>query len=42
MLKALILLKADALEAAEPWSDCQIAEALDPSFDTIAPQARSW
>jgi transposase len=36
MLKARILLKADASEAGEGWSDGQIAEALDTSTDTIA------
>jgi Homeodomain-like domain len=33
---ARILLKADASEAGEAWSDGQIAEALDTSIDTIA------
>ena len=36
VLKARILLKADASEAGEAWSDGQIAEALDTSLDTIA------
>ena len=36
LLKARILLKADASEAGEAWSDSQIAEALDTSIDTIA------
>ncbi len=36
ILKARILLKADASEAGEAWSDGQIAEALDTSIDTIA------
>ena len=36
MLKARILLKADASEAGEAWSDAQIAETLDTSIDTIA------
>jgi hypothetical protein len=35
VLKARILLKADASEAGEAWSDSQIAEALDTSLDTI-------
>ena len=35
-LKARILLKADASEAGEAWSDGRIAEALDTSIDTIA------
>jgi hypothetical protein len=36
MLKARILLKADASEAGEAWSDSRIAEALDTSSDTIS------
>jgi poly-gamma-glutamate capsule biosynthesis protein CapA/YwtB (metallophosphatase superfamily) len=36
VLKARILLKADASEAGEAWSDSRIAEALDTSIDTIA------
>ena len=36
VLKARILLKADAAEAGEGWSDSRIAEALDTSIDTIA------
>ena len=36
VLKARILLKADASEAGEAWSDGQIVEALDTSIDTIA------
>jgi Homeodomain-like domain len=36
LLKARILLKADASEAGEAWSDGLIAEALDTSVDTIA------
>ena len=36
VLKARILLKADASEAGEAWSDGRIAEALDTSLDTIA------
>ena len=35
-LKARILLKADASEAGDAWSDSQIAEALDTSPDTVA------
>ena len=35
VLKARILLKADASEAGEGWSDSRIAEALDTSTDTI-------
>jgi len=35
LLKARILLKADASEAGEGWSDSQIAEALDTSTDTV-------
>jgi len=37
LLKARILLKADASEAGEAWSGSRIAEALDTSLDTIAP-----
>ena len=36
LMKARILLKADASEAGEGWSDSQIAEALDTSIDTVA------
>ena len=36
VLKARILLKADASEVGEAWSDSQIAEALETSVDTIA------
>jgi hypothetical protein len=36
VLKARILLKADASAAGEAWSDGRIAEALDTSVDTIA------
>ena len=36
VLKARILLKADASEAGEAWSDSQIGEALDTSIDTVA------
>ncbi len=36
VLKARILLKADASEAGEGWSDQRIAEALDTSTDTVA------
>jgi hypothetical protein len=35
LLKARILLKADASEAGENWSDSRISEALDTSVDTI-------
>ena len=35
-LKARILLKADASEAGDAWSDSQVAEALDTSPDTVA------
>ncbi len=35
-LKARILLKADASDAGEDWSDGQIADALDTSVDTVA------
>jgi poly-gamma-glutamate capsule biosynthesis protein CapA/YwtB (metallophosphatase superfamily) len=36
LLKARILLKADASEVGDAWSDSEIAEALDTSIDTIA------
>ena len=36
LIKARILLKADASEAGEGWSDSQIAAALDTSVDTVA------
>jgi poly-gamma-glutamate capsule biosynthesis protein CapA/YwtB (metallophosphatase superfamily) len=36
LLKARILLKADASENGDAWSDSQIAAALDTSVDTIA------
>ncbi len=36
LLKARILLKADASTVGEAWSDSRIAAALDTSIDTIA------
>jgi Homeodomain-like domain len=36
LTKARILLKADASETGEGWSDSQIAAALDTSVDTVA------
>jgi hypothetical protein len=36
LLKARILLKAEASKAGEGWSDQRFAEALDTSIDTIA------
>ena len=36
LVKARILLKADASEAGQARSDGRIAEALDTSIDTIA------
>ena len=36
LLKARILLKADASTAGEAWSDRRIAAALDTSIDTIS------
>lgn len=36
ILKARILLKADASDAGEGWSDSQIAAAFDASVDTVA------
>jgi hypothetical protein len=35
LLKARILLKADASDAGEAWSDSQIAAALETSVDTV-------
>ena len=36
VLKARILLKADASEAGDGWSDGEIAAALETSIDTVA------
>lgn len=36
LLKARILLKADASDAGEAWSDSEIAAALETSVDTVA------
>ena len=36
LMRARILLKADASEAGEAWSDSKIAEALDTGLATIA------
>ena len=36
LLKARILLKADASDAGEAWSDSRIAAALETSVDTVA------
>jgi Homeodomain-like domain len=36
LLKARILLKADASEAGEGWSDSRIVKALDTSLATVA------
>jgi hypothetical protein len=36
LLKARILLKADASDAGEGWSDSQLAAALETSVDTVA------
>lgn len=36
LLKARILLKADASEAGDAWSDSEIAAALDTSVNTVA------
>ena len=36
LLKARILLKADASESGEGWSDSEIAAASDTSVDTVA------
>ncbi|MGH7122377.1 MAG: helix-turn-helix domain-containing protein [Acetobacteraceae bacterium] len=35
VLKARVLLRADAPESGEGWSDSEIAAALDTSVDTI-------
>jgi Homeodomain-like domain len=42
LVKARILLKADASGAGEGWSDSQIAAALDTSIDTVARTASNW
>ena len=36
LVKARILLKADAFEAGEGWSDSEIAAAVDTSVNTVA------
>jgi len=36
LIRACILLKADASEAREAWSDSQIADALDTGLATVA------
>ena len=36
LLKARILLKADASDGSEGWSDSKIAAALESSVDTVA------
>jgi hypothetical protein len=36
LMRARILLKADASEAGDAWSDSQIAEGLDTSLATVA------
>jgi hypothetical protein len=36
LMRARILLKADASEAGDAWSDSQIAEALDTGLATVA------
>jgi len=36
LMRARVLLKADASEAGDAWSDSQIAKALDTSLATIA------
>ena len=42
LLKARILLKADASDAGEGWSDSQIAAALESSVDTVAGTVSGW
>ena len=41
LLKARILLKADASDAGAGWNDSQIAAALDTSIDTISRTRRT-
>jgi poly-gamma-glutamate capsule biosynthesis protein CapA/YwtB (metallophosphatase superfamily) len=41
LLKARILLKADASDAGAGWSDSQIAAALDTSIDTVSRTRRT-
>jgi poly-gamma-glutamate capsule biosynthesis protein CapA/YwtB (metallophosphatase superfamily) len=41
LLKARILLKADASDAGAGWNDSQIAAALDTSIDTVSPNRRT-
>ena len=41
LLKARILLKADASDGGEGWSDSQIAAALDTSIDTVSRTRRT-
>ena len=36
VLRARILLKADAADSGQAWSDSKIAQALDTSVDTVA------
>jgi hypothetical protein len=42
LLKARILLKADASDAGAGWSDSQIAAALDTSIDTVSRTRRTF
>jgi hypothetical protein len=42
LLKARILLKADAGEAGEAWSDGQIIEALDTNASMVSRFASNW
>ncbi len=41
LLKARILLKVDASDAGEAWSDTRIARALDTSVDTVSRTRRT-
>jgi hypothetical protein len=41
LLKARILLKADACDAGAGWNDSQIAAALDTSIDTVSRTRRA-
>ena len=40
LLKARILVKADASDGGDGWNDSQIAAALDTSIDTVATRQR--
>ena len=42
LMKARILLKADAAEGGEAWSDSQISKALDTSLAPLREPASNW